>query len=180
MPRFFRFEKDRNDRCFEETIGNAILDFMEQFFLSLVLPTTRRFCLPSSPEGYHLSMPAVPEGGTLREPGAARAAGQSKAIEHHPFQFVPTREGVLRGGTSSPKRGSRGQRPMVLFRLDFLQRKSRPPRQRPRRVVPSRRPPPPWGPGQPAAAPAIPTRSCSPWKDSWFPSKPNTSSWRPC
>ena len=30
MPKFFRVEKDRNDRCFEENMEIAILDFWEQ------------------------------------------------------------------------------------------------------------------------------------------------------
>ena len=99
-------------RCWDKTI----LDFLG---------------LRKAIRGYLLWVPAAQSvGGSPQEPGAVWAAGQSKATEHHPFHSAPTREGGLGGGTSSPERGSRGQRPMVLFRLGFLQRKPRPPRQR--------------------------------------------------
>ena len=55
-----------------------------KFCPTLVLSTKFRHHLPLPPEGYHLSVPAVPEGGTHREPGDARAAGRSKAVEPHP------------------------------------------------------------------------------------------------
>ena len=51
------------------------------------------------------------------EPMAARAAGQSPPEEPLSQRSPATREGGLGGRTSSPERGSRGQRPLVLFPL---------------------------------------------------------------
>ena len=51
------------------------------------------------------------------EPFAERAAGQSPPEEPLPRRVSKTREGGLGGRTSSPERGSRGQRPLVLFPL---------------------------------------------------------------
>ena len=48
---------------------------------------------------------------------AARAAGQLPPEESLSQRSPATREGGLGGRTSSPERGSRGQRPLVLFLL---------------------------------------------------------------
>ena len=129
------------------------LIFLEQIFSTVGLNNSQTISIyRRRPKGTFYRR--QPPGGRLAL-DAWRCVGRRPVIGRTPpSKSVLTRGGGLGGGTSSSERGSRGQRPMVLFRLGFLQRKPRPPRQRPPEGGTLHRPSPPGGdPGPPAAAP---------------------------
>ena len=131
------------------------LIFLEQIFSIVGLNNSQTISIyRRRPKGTFYRR--LPPGG--RHPSGAWHCVGRRPVQggrNAPSKSARTRGGGLGGGTSSSERGSRGQRPMVLFRLDFLQRKSRPPRQRaPGGCHPPPAPPTRWGPG--------PTRGSAP------------------